>query len=517
MKDVPYSGPSRGDDGGSETSEGHEDPFAPNEAFLEFVGKPFTLDMNEAGINTWLLYRQVFPVSYGLLPPDVEFSQREEFQAMFDIYDKYAAPVRIESWRTLDDVSRAYDVTAREELFRRLDAMDNKDSIPYLEPDLVPIIGDHIDQFFAVLSAFRQRGGQGYDVTNAEIDHPWAMMLNQFFVTPQELVSRRIMSGFPLRLCDNTHLQALKSPGNISAAVDLLAHAEEWKGQITSIRDAAALSEPAHVMLQHDHGVTLAEIMVTHLQEETHHLEEHTSLVEEHAAEEPTRGNCDRVLYARVSLEGADVDNAMLAAAKEAHKDFRLSIINPLNKRKKKQPVSPDWLFKNRSDEESTSKAGKRTMSAEDIEDLVFTTSIVVIPQIVMQRQRIEDDSGKVMNEARMYCVSAVRFLNAMGIKGQPVFGVATFGTVGGIIMGWMSSTGVIYLLERNAQVYNLEDVLEAFHFTTFLIRVRAREAVLKAAFEERKADLIKALAEGTYERWSMEDPPRGKTQSEPL
>lgn len=49
----------------------------------------------------------------------------------------------------------------------------------------------------------------------------------------------------------------------------------------------------------------------------------------------------------------------------------------------------------------------------------------------------------KALNEARMYCIAAIRYYATMGIIEYPVFGLAVHEQVGALIMGWMSSNGV--------------------------------------------------------------------------
>ncbi|KAL4063391.1 hypothetical protein V8B97DRAFT_1992062 [Scleroderma yunnanense] len=107
---------------------------------------------------------------------------------------------------------------------------------------------------------------------------------------------------------------------------------------------------------------------------------------------------------------------------------------------------------------------------------------------ILIAEYKKKDDSGifKAMNQCRIYLVSAVRFLEALGITDQPVFGLVTKGAEGSILMAWLSGkTEKIYIIDRNVKTFDLTNPLDAFQFATILVRLSQHAQDLKTKFED--------------------------------
>ncbi|KAL4063311.1 hypothetical protein J3A83DRAFT_4106895 [Scleroderma citrinum] len=107
---------------------------------------------------------------------------------------------------------------------------------------------------------------------------------------------------------------------------------------------------------------------------------------------------------------------------------------------------------------------------------------------ILIAEYKKKDDSGifKAMNQCRIYLVSALRFLEALGITGQPVFGLVTKGAEGSILMAWLSGkTEKIYIIDRNVKTFDLTNPLDAFQFATILVRLSQHAQDLKTKFED--------------------------------
>ncbi|KAJ3524807.1 hypothetical protein NM688_g8499 [Phlebia brevispora] len=115
-----------------------------------------------------------------------------------------------------------------------------------------------------------------------------------------------------------------------------------------------------------------------------------------------------------------------------------------------------------------------------------------------------------------MYTVTCVSYLAAIGIKSYPVFALAAHGTLGNLMMSWMSENGVIYLMERNIRKFNISSPLSAFHFASVLLRVRARDKALRALFKEHEQDFREKLADGSYVKWAMPSKSQSTAFSEP-
>ncbi|KAJ7827301.1 hypothetical protein B0H13DRAFT_1561421, partial [Mycena leptocephala] len=83
------------------------------------------------------------------------------------------------------------------------------------------------------------------------------------------------------------------------------------------------------------------------------------------------------------------------------------------------------------------------------------------------------------------YLISVASFYAALGFVDRPFYGLVTSGDRGAILMAWKSKPKFkpesedlpgrqeIYIMERNVCMMDISNPLEAFHFATFLIRLR--------------------------------------------
>jgi hypothetical protein len=71
----------------------------------------------------------------------------------------------------------------------------------------------------------------------------------------------------------------------------------------------------------------------------------------------------------------------------------------------------------------------------------VIDSEALLLPELLVEHKKRTDRQTKALNQDRVYLVSAVKFLAATGIKGHPIFGLVTSGTIGSVIMAWHSST----------------------------------------------------------------------------
>ncbi|KIK36324.1 hypothetical protein CY34DRAFT_527904 [Suillus luteus UH-Slu-Lm8-n1] len=84
---------------------------------------------------------------------------------------------------------------------------------------------------------------------------------------------------------------------------------------------------------------------------------------------------------------------------------------------------------------------GKPTTQKNDTKPSKNTSGTdIQIPVLVAEYKKTSTSGiSTAMNQMRIYQVSAVTFLSALGITGQPVFGLVANGTLGGITMAWKS------------------------------------------------------------------------------
>jgi hypothetical protein len=74
-----------------------------------------------------------------------------------------------------------------------------------------------------------------------------------------------------------------------------------------------------------------------------------------------------------------------------------------------------------------------------DSDSLAINRNDLLLPGCVVEYKKMDETETKALNQARMYLVSAVTFLSALGITGYPVFGLVTSGKTGGVILAWYS------------------------------------------------------------------------------
>ncbi|KAI0688047.1 hypothetical protein BC835DRAFT_1285589 [Cytidiella melzeri] len=103
-----------------------------------------------------------------------------------------------------------------------------------------------------------------------------------------------------------------------------------------------------------------------------------------------------------------------------------------------------------------------------------------------------------------MYCVSAVRFLDVLGIREWPVYGLVTKGKEGAVTMACMSEAKRIYVFERNVQKFDLTEILQVYHFATFLLRLKEKQKQLVERFKEVRPRNDEELGR-KLQQWTME------------
>jgi hypothetical protein len=63
--------------------------------------------------------------------------------------------------------------------------------------------------------------------------------------------------------------------------------------------------------------------------------------------------------------------------------------------------------------------------------------SRLMLPTMVIEYKKTDTTPMTALNQGRTYCVSAVTFLAALGIRAYPVFGLVTSGKEGSVIVAW--------------------------------------------------------------------------------
>ncbi|KAG5650492.1 hypothetical protein H0H81_012063, partial [Sphagnurus paluster] len=104
-------------------------------------------------------------------------------------------------------------------------------------------------------------------------------------------------------------------------------------------------------------------------------------------------------------------------------------------------------------------------------------------PIALIQHAESETEADAAMNWLRMNSVAAVSFMFALGISGQPVYGILTCGTVASVICTWYSvqSDQHIYMFDNDRiSRYDISRPLDCLNFAAFILRLRREAEKLK-------------------------------------
>ena len=169
-------------------------------------------------------------------------------------------------------------------------------------------------------------------------------------------------------------------------------------------------------------------------------------IVQERAISEPHTGKCDAILVTPIS-------NPLLVNERDSDgigaKAYGL--VRHLQPKHQKSHQSSLGLL-------HPSLAMAPPLLSSPVEALTSNVSKVsvilpddlLLPCMLVKYKKFSDSETKARNEARTYCVSAVSFLAAIGIKGHPIFCLITSGKIGGVMLAWHSK---------------IKDVCIYFHF----------------------------------------------------
>ena len=68
-----------------------------------------------------------------------------------------------------------------------------------------------------------------------------------------------------------------------------------------------------------------------------------------------------------------------------------------------------------------------------------FSNAFLCVPFLFVENKKDGKTVLQAFNQCRIYCVSGVKFLAALGVFGEPVYGLVTTGLQGTIMVAWNS------------------------------------------------------------------------------
>ncbi|KAI0798237.1 hypothetical protein C8Q75DRAFT_741075 [Abortiporus biennis] len=136
---------------------------------------------------------------------------------------------------------------------------------------------------------------------------------------------------------------------------------------------------------------------------------------------------------------------------------------------------------------------------------------MIFIPVGFGEYKKPNQKEKQATNQARLYCIAAVRYLASIGITDYPIYVFATHGTIAGLMMGWYSSKNEnTYIMERNTRKFDIRQPIQAFHLATVILRLKVKADELKDRVSHDKSILEKIFSEECKE-WAM---PQGTSYS---
>ncbi|KAH7920531.1 hypothetical protein BV22DRAFT_1097977 [Leucogyrophana mollusca] len=127
----------------------------------------------------------------------------------------------------------------------------------------------------------------------------------------------------------------------------------------------------------------------------------------------------------------------------------------------------------------------------------------LLLPVLTVEYKKKDSTSiFKAMNQSRIYAVSSLKFLEAVGITNTLVYSLVTNGNQGALTASWLND-GRIYIMERNILQFDLSDPLQAFQFATVLVRLAEYGQTLQETFEAKKEDFFARIRKGKLKQWS--------------
>lgn len=186
--------------------------------------------------------------------------------------------------------------------------------------------------------------------------------------------------------------------------------------------------------------------------------------------DEPRTARCDAVIYTRAQVDITTIPSK-LRQAEEAWKSFRALAVEPASFKpsaSSSEMTPPPNVDASMSPEE-IEKASflynrfpyRSAQSCQpDVKAIAEVSAALappappppnrgaplsgigfLFPQLLVKYKRYSGTFLKAFNQVRMYLTSTVAFYAAVGILDWPVFGLATDGTVGHVLMAWRTKT----------------------------------------------------------------------------
>ncbi|GBE81449.1 hypothetical protein SCP_0311780 [Sparassis crispa] len=502
---------------------------------------------------TWLFERKAFPIGLIKLPDSAE--DADEINEKIDVYNKivveFAWPSRV--WSTVDrmpPVDKAVQKIQRV-LFENYLTFAPNEKPAKLDPSHLAILSSRFSTIlYASAGAYgRHAALSGLPVNEAEARYDWDKMLLQFCVPDSDrIVSPYVLFERELTFPRNKAVESVSSHEESPELQKDLAQKQVdlalgYRHHCTAVLSSPRFDE-APAPVQSQAGVAWNQALQFSIQIQSLSVKPSKMLdiLSNHAASEPLRGICDAIVVSHIvdafndkrspatqkflkkqalvqhtlttQPKDKDKSSGELASRPSSQPSRGTPVVRPKKTTSRSRVVAADNVdWQKHVDDpfinscsplvlQDPTKSGDRP---RDLDPEAVTKDQLLLPVLVVEYKRWNEDQAKSLNQGRFYCVASVTFLAVLGIEGHPVFALVTNGVVGAVLLSWQSpQTKKIYVIERNVCTFDLSKPLQAFHFATFLIRLREQHEKLQALFEAKKTEFKAKVSAEQFEEWTM-------------
>ncbi|KAI0683971.1 hypothetical protein BC835DRAFT_1310776 [Cytidiella melzeri] len=449
-----------------------------------------------ASITSWMCHRSAISVPVLMLPKSshVPEKDREFVNAMVNEYNNMTDFRWPTQWAAEADIPPVNDCHAelRAQLYQmHHDVRGEEWAQRPLEDTLVPILSAHFWAVFdATAGAFTKQ--MELALNEAESRHEWDGLLYQFFTAADEAMSPYVLLERDIIFPPNPLRRALETPQLslvIGAMTDML---YDWEDQCIAVsRMTRNRQSPLNALHDQAQAATTVSIQISQSFTAMTESAEFATIVKRQAEAEPQRGRCDAVLCLPAQSSPIPKHNQtarfrLVVCSKRANQTQKVS----------QEKVKGGIQFL---------QPANSTLDANPLSAPSLSNTSLLLPSLIAEYKKPSQATVLyALNQTRMYCVSAVHFLAQIGIRATPVYGLATSGKQGVVLIASMSEDGVVYVFERNLRTFDLSNVLQVYHFSTFLLRLRAKSKELQNKFGKVQMEFERRLEAGELDDWAL-------------
>ncbi|KAJ7248848.1 hypothetical protein B0H12DRAFT_1234838 [Mycena haematopus] len=376
-----------------------------------------------------------------------------------------------------------------------------------MTPEHEKILRDNISALLSACAGACELNDRrvGVKINEAESRHRWDALLYHFYLEAGERASPYVLLEKTIHYARNQSVDKISDETFVEDHVEQLRdyrrHCVNTQLDVMRQDDERRSMAPRGVKHQGEQPIVQQVLAALNRAQElldvvssfVERPEDYIEWVRHRSYREPKQGICDAILFA--ALPGfrdlvADVEFIIDARAppqekptapKSASAKAKQLLDNPFN-----VCTTDPWFLRTQKAHEAAHK------------NILKFQHDLILPHFVAEYKKTDDkDGAKALNQGRMYLVSMVAFYTALGVDDYPFFALVTSGKTGAILMAWKSSKhGRTYLIERNVRTFDISSPIQAFHFATFLLRLRDDQKKLK----DRVKSQLSACGEGERE-----------------